>query len=322
MQFIKPSSIFLASLLRIGSLYSNDLTNWKEALLAQSKTDSSDSADIKPEKEEYNFTYWDIHPWHAGGQFLRVGKADCTNTDGRIYYRKTNVFTQILLPLNYDNFFIPRFEFNYVTFDWNKNLNFNEKHFYYLQFSLAYYTTALDKWKWIARFDYNIQTDHLSQAGKYSLYSGLLWGAYQIHRKWHYHVGALGYGGLEGQTMFPIIGFDYSPNKTWFFQALFPINYSIEYKQDRWTFAAKIRPVKERLRSGSREPVPRSIFNYSAFGSELNVKYDIPFRLTLEGYGGVNYGGKFYIKDGHGHNATYVKFGLAPYYGASLDFGF
>ncbi len=296
MHFIKPSTLFLVSLLSLGSLQADE--------------------------EEQTFSYWDFHPWHAGGQLLRVGKADCEHHQGHVQYQKSNLFTQIILPINRDNFFIPRIEFNYVNFDWDKNPDFNETNFYYMQFALTYYSTALDKWKWIARFDYNLQVNHLSEASKYSLYSGMLWGAYQIHRKWHYHLGALGYVGLEGGTMYPIIGFDYAPNATWFFQALFPINYSIEYKLHRWTFAAKVRPVKERLRSGSHEPVPRSIFNYSAVGSEANVRYEIPLRLTLEGYCGVNYGGTFYVKDGHGHNATYVKFGLAPYFGASLDFGF
>ncbi len=296
MRFNKLTAAFLASFLSLSSLHA--------------------------EEEEHVYTYWEIHPWHVGGQFLRVGKADCRRNQGHMYYRKTQAFTQILLPINYDNFFIPRIEYNNVSFDWSRNPNFNQKNFNVLQSSLAFYTTALDEWKWIARFDYNLQLDHMKHPGKYSLYNGLLWGALKIHRKWHYHVGGLGYVGLEGGTFYPIIGADFAPNKHWFFQALFPINYSAEYKKERWTFAFKIRPVKERLRSGPNEPVPKSVFSYAAYGSEINVSYDIPLRLNAEIYGGVNYGGKFYVKDGHGHNATYVNFGAAPYFGAALDFGF
>jgi len=273
--------------------------------------------------QEQSYSYWDFHPWRIGGQFIRVGKANCDHHQGNVHYRKSNVFTTILLPVDYNNFFFPRVELNYVTFDWSKNPKFHETHFYYMQFALTYYTTALEKWKWIARFDYNLQIEHISHPGQYSLYSGLLWGAYQIAPKWHYHVGALGYGGLEGGTMYPVIGIDYAPTDKWFFQALFPINYSIEYKPNtNWTLAIKGRPLKERLRVGSREPQPRSIFNYSTFGSEFNVHYEIPFRLIVEAYGGVNFGGTFYVKDAHGHRATYVKFGGAPYFGASVDFGF
>ncbi len=273
--------------------------------------------------EEQSFSYWDFHPWRIGGQMLRVGKANCEHRQGHVHYRKSNLFTTILIPVNYDNFFFPRVEFNYVTFDWNKNPKFTETHFYYMQFGLTYYTTALEKWKWIARFDYNLQIEHMSHPGQYSLYSGLLWGAYQILPKWHYHIGGLGYGGLEGGQVYPIIGFDYAPNEKWFFQALFPINYSIEYRpQERWNLALKIRPLKERLRVGSREPQPRSIFSYSSYGGEFNVRYELKYRLTVEGYGGVNFGGKFYVKDASGHNAIYVPFGAAPYFGASIDFGF
>ncbi len=269
-------------------------------------------------------SYWDVHPLHAGGQFLRIGKADCqSGQEGNLHYRKSAAFATLLVPLNHHNFFFPKVEINYVTFDWNKNTKFSETHFYYMQFGLTYYTNAIERWKWIARFDYNLQIEHVSHPGLYSLYNGMLWGAYEINSKWNYHLGGLGYWGLEGGTFYPLIGLDYKLDEKWFFQAIFPFAYSIEYKfAPEWTLAAKGRPLKERLRVGSREPQPRSILNYSSMGYELNLSYKKERRLTIEAYAGYNSGGKFYIKDEYGHNATYVKFGGAPYLGASLDFGF
>lgn len=273
--------------------------------------------------EENEVSYWDLHPWRIGSQIIRIGKADCSNAEGNVHYRKSNLYTTVMVPINPKNFFFPRIEMNYVTFDWNQNPKFNETHFYYLQASLAYYSTGLEDWRWIGRFDYNLQTEHLSHPGRYGLYSGILWGAHQIHHKWRYHIGFLGYGGLEGSTIYPIIGFDWTPNGHWFLQALFPINYSIEYSFDEsWTLAIKTQPLKERLRVGSREPQPRSIFNYSSTGTELNLQYEYKNRLTAEIYGGINYGGKFYIKDARGKNALYVKFESAPFFGAKIDFGF
>jgi hypothetical protein len=270
-----------------------------------------------------SMSYWDFHPLHAGGQIVRVGKADCEGRHpGNVHFRKSNAFVTMLIPFDAKNYIFPRIEFNYVTFDWNKNPKFREIHFYYLQFGLMFYSKALENWRWIVRFDYNIQTEHLSHPGQYSLYTGMLWGTYQIHRKWHYHVGALGYGGLEGGTVYPIIGFDYTANKQWFFQAIFPMIYSIEYKfRPQWTLAVKGRPMKERLRTGSREPQPRSIFNYSSFGAELNLNYNYKERLIMEIYGGYDFFGNFYIKNAGGHNGLYVDLNKAPYIGASLDFG-
>lgn len=269
-------------------------------------------------------SYWSFHPLRVGGQCTRIGKANCqSGQPGNVHFRKSNVFTTILLPINRENFFFPRFEFNYVTFDWNKNPKFNETHFYYFQFGLMFYSNALEKWRWIARLDYNIQIEHMSHLGPYGLYSGMLWGAYQIHRKWHYHVGALGYGGLEGGAFYPIIGFDYKAGKHWFFQAIFPITYSIEYAfSESWALALKGRPIKERLRAGSREPQPRSIFNYTSFGTELNVSYKLERRLTAEAYIGYDFIGSFYIKNAGGHRALYVDLGNAPYGGIAIDFGF
>ncbi len=285
------------------------------------------SAHFLSAQEQHSLWYY--HPLHVGGQFIRLGKAECYNERpdhqhhlGNVHFRKTNAFLSMMVPVNRNHIFFPQIQINSVTFDWNKNRKFSETHFYYMQFDLMYYTTALDRWKWIMRFDYNLQTDHMSHPGEYSLYNGLLWGSYQIHPKWHYHIGALGYAGLKGSNIFPIIGVDYTPGKHWFIQAVFPINYSVEYKISRWTFAGKIRPLKERLRTGSREPQPRSIFNYSSVGTELNVRYERQFKFTLEGYGGMNWGGNFYIKNAQGKHAEYVDFRSTIYGGLSLDYGF
>jgi hypothetical protein len=272
---------------------------------------------------------WDIHPLHVGAQMIRLGKADCEHDRpnrrehvGNLHFRKTNAYVSMITPVSRHNIFIPQFQYNYVTFDWNKNRKFNETHFYYLTFDLLFFTTSLDRWKWIFRFDYNLQTEHLSHPGQYSLYNGLLWGAYQLHRKWHYHIGALGYVGLEGYNIYPVIGLDYTPGKRWFFQAIFPINYSAEYKVNDWTFAIKGRPLKERLRVGSREPQPRSIFSYSSLGSEFNIHYERQLKFSLEGYVGYNWGGEFYIKNANGNHAEYLDFDGCIYAGASLDYGF
>lgn len=264
---------------------------------------------------------WDFHPLHMGGNFVRVGKAEVTDSPhGNLRFRKSNVFTSMLTPINHKNIFIPRVELYWVTFDWNKNPKFHDTHFHYLQLGLVYYCTAVDRWKWIARFDYNLQTNHLSNIGKYSLYNGLLWGAYEINLKWHYHVGALGYAGLESFQIYPIIGFDYAPDEHWFLKAIFPFAYSVEYTVSYWTFALKGRPFWERLRAGSREPQPRSVFSYSNFGIEFLLRFGLKDRLTLEGWGGYTLGTSFYIKDQHGSNPIYLDAKSAPYAGGSLDF--
>ncbi|MBF8263894.1 MAG: hypothetical protein HW387_1559 [Parachlamydiales bacterium] len=279
--------------------------------------------------EEEVQSLWHYHPLHVGGQIIRMGKADCHNEHpehqtylGNLHYRKSNVFLSMLTPINRHNIFIPQIQFNYVTFDWNKNQKFNETHFYYMTFDLVYYATWLERWRWIMRFDYNLQTEHLSHPGQYSLYNGLMWGSYELNSNWHYHVGALGYVGLKGYNIYPIFGLDYTPSKSWFFQAVFPINYSAEYKIGDWTVAAKIRPLKERLRTGSREPQPRSIFSYSSLGSEVNIRYERQLKLVLEGYVGYNLGGSFYIKNAHGKHAQYVDVNGALYWGLNLDYGF
>jgi hypothetical protein len=277
--------------------------------------------------DEPSRSLWDYHPLHIGGNMLRIGGASVDpkkgDEGGHLYYRKSNAFLFMLLPVSAETYFFPRVEWNTVTLDWNENPKFRETHFYYLQFGLTLYSTAIEKWRWIARVDFNIDLEHFSQPGPYGLTTGLLWGAYQIHRKWHYHIGATGYKGMEGQMVYPLIGVDYSPDKKWTFQAIFPINYAIKYRAAKWCLLSlQGRPLRERLRVGNREPEPRAIFNYSTIGAEFNVHLEKKDRFEVEFFGGYNFGGSFYIKSQGGHRAYYTHLKGAPYGGANLDYAF
>jgi hypothetical protein len=163
----------------------------------------------------------------------------------------------------------------------------------------------------------------MDQPGLYSLFSGLLWGKYHLFKKWHYHVGVLGYSGLEGAFVYPVIGLDFAPTEKWLLEAIFPITYGVSYKiNPSWTIAAKGRPLKERLRVGSNEPQPRSVTSYSSVGNELNVKYEYGDKFSVEMYGGYNYGGNFYIKNQHGEQSLYTKVQGAPYVGGVVEYAF
>jgi hypothetical protein len=255
---------------------------------------------------------------------MYIGKASVDAPEGgHLYFHKQSVVVTMLLPVSTTSFFFPHVGWNGFKLDWSENPKFHETHFNYMQFGLMFYTTAIEKWRWILRADYNVDLAHFTEAGTYGLFTGLLWGAYEINERWHYHVGAMGYVGLRGDIMYPVIGLDYSPDTHWIFQAIFPIDYSIQYKlNSNWKFSAKVRPLKERFRAGGHEPQPRSIFNYSSVGAELNVEYEIPRRLELEFYCGYNLGGNFYIKNQNGHSPLYTSIDGAPYIGGKIDYAF
>lgn len=272
-------------------------------------------------------TYWQYHPLHVGGNAIWVGKAEVEDqkTDkkrGHLNFQKENAYVVLLVPVSHTSYFFPRIEWNTFVLDWNENPKFNQTRFYYWQFGLTFYTIAIEKWRWILRADYNLDTKHFSHPGSYGLLTSLLWGSYQIHRKWHYHIGALGYVGIQGDQIYPVIGFDFAPNKKWFFQAIFPIVYSIDYNLDRWRFSLRGRPLRERFRSGNSGAQPHSIFSYSTMGCEFNVRYEIIRKFEFEIYGGYNLGGSFYIKDRAGRKPLYTAVQGAPYAGVNLDYGF
>lgn len=276
--------------------------------------------------QEEDYSYWDFHPLHAGGNAIAIGRADVTlkngPEDGTLLFNKGNAFVQLLVPVSKTSYFFPRVEWNTFTMDWSKNPEFRQTHFHYIQFALTFLSTAVEKWRWVARADYNLDIKHFAHPATYGLFSALLWGTHEV-RKWHIHVGALGYTGLEGEMVYPVIGVDYAPNKKWLFQAVFPITYSIEYALNKeWRLSLKGRPLKERFRTGRLEPQPRSVFSYTSVGAELNLHYERFLRVEFEIYGGYNFGGNFYIKDREGNFPLYTTFSGAPYGGATLNYGF
>ncbi len=277
--------------------------------------------------EEPSHSLWDYHPIHIGGNAIAIGKADVNPRKGaekgEASFRKASSYLYMLVPVSATSYFFPRVEWNTFDLDWDQNPKFKQTQFYYLQFAMTFYSTALEKWRWIARADYNLDAQHFSQPGLYSLWTGVLWGTYEIHRKWHYHVGATGYSGCEGGTLYPIIGADYSPNKKWTISLVFPVTYAAEYKVNDWCrVALKGRPLRERLRTGSHEIQPQSVFNYSSMGAELNLLMEKTRRFECELYAGYNFGGTLYIKDLNGKNPYYTDLDGAPYIGANIDYAF
>lgn len=277
-----------------------------------------------PVTTEPQFTYWDVHPLHIGAESLYIGKAGISNdkgASGHLHFHKNMAFLSMIVPVCRTIIFIPRFEYSEMYFDWNKNPKFSQKNFSYLKGGLILYTNELDRWEWIVRADYNMDTAHFFST-RFALFNALLWGKYELFQKWHYHVGATGYVGLEGGMLYPIIGLDYKPNKNWIIKLIFPIMYSVEYHLGKyWHFELMGRPLKERFRINKAAPQPESVFSYSSIGAEANIRFEIPRRLEIVLFGGCNFGGNYYIKDQGGHNPLYTDVGAAPYIGGKIDWG-
>ncbi len=241
---------------------------------------------------------------------------------GGVTFNKESAFLYMLVPINEKNFFIPRVDWHTFEMNWNRNPKFTSNRFNYVQFALTFFSNDLDRWRWIARADYNMDTSHFTDA-RYGLFSGLVWGSYDIWPDWHYHVGFYGYTGMKGMQIYPLIGIDYTLNKKWLFLFIFPIDYKIQYNiNENWSLSFKGRPLKERFRTGSSESQPSSIFSYSSMGAELNLRYEVFLRVEAEIFGGCNFGGSFYIKNRSGSKSLYTNVGISPYGGASLNYGF
>src|SRR5579872_1121646 len=109
-------------------------------------------------EEETTFSYWNIHPLHIGGNAIRLGSADVTEVPekGHLIFGKYNAFLDLLVPVTKKSYFFPRVDWTTFTLDWNKNPKFNATQFNYTQFSLSFFTTDLENWRWIMRAQYNL----------------------------------------------------------------------------------------------------------------------------------------------------------------------
>ncbi|MDE3055940.1 MAG: hypothetical protein KGI80_04525 [Verrucomicrobiota bacterium] len=269
-------------------------------------------------------SYWDYHPLHAAGQTIQIANAHIDAPQGgKLYFGKTQAYVSMLTPITETSYFIPEVQWNQLIVDWNKNPKFDTTTFSYAQFGLLFYSTGLDRWRWIVRGTYDLDIEHFSNPSLYGYFSWLLWGAYQLAEDWRFHLGGLGYVGLENEMTYPLLGIDYSPTSHWTIEAIFPITYSVQYKLNtNWRFSLVGRPIKQRFRVGAQEREPRAIFSYTTFGTEVNVRYALPLRLEIEVYGGYDVGGNFYIKNQHGSNPLYTTVKGAPYIGGLLNLGF
>jgi hypothetical protein len=281
------------------------------------------ATELETEKDD-PISYWSLHPLHIGGNAIQLGSADVRDVSkgGELTFGKYNIFADLLVPVTKKTYFFPRVDWTTFTLDWNHNPKFNQKQFDYAQFSLTFFSIEMEKWRWIMRASYNLDIKYFDNPSQYGLFTGLIWGSNEVNEKLNCHFGAYGYTGMEGDQIWPVIGFDYSPTKKWTLFAVFPIEYFIQYKIDHhWQLALKVRPLKERFRVGAKELQPKSIFSYTSVGSEFNIHYEIFRRFEFEAYGGWNFGGEFYIKDEFGNNPLYTHTGGAPYGGISLNWG-
>ncbi len=269
----------------------------------------------------------DDRPIHFDADARAVEKANFkTDAFGSVRYRDGSANLYLSYVIDPKNTLTLGLGASYLDFDWDKNPRFKEETYTLARASLAYITTSLDKWRWVAAVGGTANTKDFNPSDTGVLY-GYLWGRYVLTPNIGGHIGAIGWGGMGNSKLLPIVGIDWKIARPLFLQAIFPFNLDLRfYFSENWYTAVKYNtfgPYRYPWRArGGIGPFERAIFDIYSRGLELNLNYFIGIDLEAGIGGGYNFGGWIRVKDRHNAHSKYFKFQGAPFAHAYLNFNF
>lgn len=270
------------------------------------------------------------HPVHFDGEFREVGKAKFYTHGAKgthVEYEDAHAFAYYSHYLTPDNALSWKVGYSFLDFNWLQNPRFSENDYHFVNASLGWISTSLKNWRWILSAGVSVDAQSFN-FGNTGVYYGLMWGRYAFSQDIGMHAGWAGYVGVKNGYLFPIIGIDWKAGKNWKFNAIFPLNVSIEYLFNRyWSSLLQLttfgRPYRFPIRAqGGKEHFRNGIFEVYSKGLELDVKLNTGDTFLVSFGGGWNFGGWILIKDQDNHHGKYYKYNGAPYIQAKLAFSF
>jgi hypothetical protein len=218
--------------------------------------------------------------------------------------------------------------YEFTRLKWNDNIFFTRENYPALQVAATYFTERVPCWKWVAQAAFNIDADKWN-FDDYTWYDLLLFGRYEYCPDFGLFFGIYAETGLKLDRVLPVLGFDWTINRCWQLNAVFPLNMSLIYTwNDRWTFDAAIRLFSDRRRAGhpvENDPIPgfdKAVWRYSNSGLELGANYNHCDWIKANVHAGYSFGGKLKVANRHTHDSHRVKFDGAPYVGANVSVNF
>lgn len=248
----------------------------------------------------------------------------------RRFRRQSQRFSEAEAELGAVYFYTPCFEeggkisagYTYTDFDWKQNPYFRQNHFNVATIELGFATKRLSGWLWQANFSMNLDMNHCN-VNKYANYDILLWGRYSWGRCFGYHVGFLAYTGMNVNRVWPVIGFDWTINRKWKLNMVYPLNISLVYDvNSKLSLALAGRAFINRYRVGQHEHIPLAIFEYRNSGGEFAVNYQWRPSCKVNLHVGRTIGGLIRISNQNHHHIRNLNIDGACYFGANLDYSF
>jgi hypothetical protein len=283
-----------------------------------------------PWDQQYSLQNPSLH-WHLEGIYRKVASQEFTTSGpskgSHLHYSDafaSGYYTHFIDP---KNALVGQVGYAYMGLHWDQNPRFTQQDFHLALASLSWISNSMDNWRWIINMGSTIDavTFNYWESG---VFYGMLWGRYHFADWLGLHAGFLGYTGVGTGFVFPIFGADWTPNKHWKINAIFPLDISVEYLfDDHWstslnyaTFGGPYR-YPYRVRGGHGKYREAVVQAYSK-GIELDLEYKLKPNFVASIGGGWNFGGWVLIKNRHGTHGRYFKFNSAPYAQASIAFTF
>lgn len=267
--------------------------------------------------------------WHFEGDFRKVGKADFVGESRHSHVYYTDAFASAYYThfIGNTNALAAQVGYSYLRFDWNKNPRFEQKDFHLGILSLSWISTTMDRWRWVLNggTSFNLETLNFPES---AVYYGMMWGRYQYNKWVGLHLGVFGYAGVESGFALPILGADFRPSDKWVINAIFPLDFSVEYLfAKEWStsicYTSFGGPYRYPYRvNGGDGKYPKAVFEVFAQGVEWDLDYKYKTFVTASVGIGWNFGGWIFIKNRHGSHGRYFSFDGAPDVQANAGFTF
>ncbi len=280
---------------------------------------------------------WEIdkkYPWHFETDGRIVGSADFEHSSGKgsLHYKDAHIFGYYNHFWNPKNAFSLQLGYTYMQLDWEKNPRFDQKNFHLGLASVAVISNQLERWRWVVNLGATVDTTTFD-FGKSSVYYGLLWGRYSFLQSVGVHAGIFAFTGVHTTYTLPVIGFDWFIGSRWKLNAVFPIDFSLTYKFDKfwsteisWATFGGPYHYPWRVNGGENgrhhDRFHDAIVEVYSRGIEWDLNYNY-LNNFFAGIGvGCNFGGWLLVRDHNGRHGKYYKYNSAPYAQANLAITF
>ena len=259
--------------------------------------------------------------WHLEADFGKVGPAKITTGEAfgsKIHYSEGNASLYLSHFLNKENSLTWQIGATYLDLGWHDNPNFTKDQYTYGTTSISWISHTVEKWRWIINGGVAVDTTTFD-FGKSAVYYTMLWGRYEQTKNVGVNLGFFAYYGAQNGYVLPILGVDWKMSPKWQFNAVFPIDVSLNYNfVTHWITSIVATSLGGPYRFPRKIHGGLGLYEDGTFKIYSTVvEWDLSFVqkdfLEIGIGGGWNFGGWIQVSDENNHYKKYYDFNGAGY---------